>query len=303
MSNDWSLKFCRKLIARGSATKYPNATPRQEQDRHHDHQRHRDPALCRTERRQDERVRLPEDERQREQQRGVARDGECRHERLRHPEGDRLSAPVRRHRRGRRRLRDRGLRELALSDDELRADGRLEVRLRGEASHRVARRAQRRRRLLLRRSAADRESRGLLEGVLAALLAVEVLRRLERLVDRLQQPVVLPVADRERRDEDADADDEPRAQLVQMLDEAEPILVTDRPNDSHTARRRSGIGARGGLVLPARLAGDDLGFGRGRVDRGLLGRSADPPNASRSSSSSLSLPVMESLNSRMPEPS
>src|SRR6185436_6629179 len=52
---------------------------------------------------------------------------------------------------------------------------------------------------------------------------------------------------------------------------AEPILVTDRPNDSHTARRRSGIGARGGLVLPARLAGHDLGFGRGRVDRGLLG--------------------------------
>jgi hypothetical protein len=41
----------------------------------------------------------------------------------------------------------------------------------------------------------------------------------------MQDPVVLPEAEPERDRERQDADDDPRAELVEVLDEAQPVLV------------------------------------------------------------------------------
>ena len=62
----------------------------EEQHRHHRHQRHDHMALARVERGQHERVDLVEDQRQREQQREIERDGQRRRERLAGPERDRF---------------------------------------------------------------------------------------------------------------------------------------------------------------------------------------------------------------------
>ena len=45
-----------------------------------------------------------------------------------------------------------------------------------------------------------------------------------------EQQVVLPEAEREGDAEDDDADDDPDAQLVEVLDEAEAVLMGDRPD-------------------------------------------------------------------------
>src|SRR3954447_23963818 len=71
-------------------------------------------------------------------------------------------------------------------------------------------------------------------------------RALERAVDDVEDRAALPQADAEADREDRDAEDQPLAQLIEVLDEAESILVLDRP--------------QGGGHAPAPLAllGDDL---------------------------------------------
>ena len=56
----------------------------------------------------------------------------------------------------------------------------------------------------------------------------------ERRVDDVQQRVVLPHAEGERRRDHGQADDQPRAQLLEVVDHAEVLLVPDPSNgDSH----------------------------------------------------------------------
>ena len=68
-----------------------------------------------------------------------------------------------------------------------------------------------------------------LERVLGRLLVVLERGLLERAVDDVEHDVALPQADAEGGEEDDDADDQPLAQLVEMLDEAETVLGADRP--------------------------------------------------------------------------
>ena len=53
-----------------------------------------------------------------------------------------------------------------------------------------------------------------------------------RAVDQVQQGVVLPQAEAEREGERDPADDQPRAQLVEVLDEAQALLVVNRADRS-----------------------------------------------------------------------
>jgi len=48
----------------------------------------------------------------------------------------------------------------------------------------------------------------------------------ERRVDEFQQRVVLPHAEAECHSHDCDTDDQPRAQLLEMIDRAEPVFVS-----------------------------------------------------------------------------
>ena len=121
------------------------------------------------------------------------------------------------------------------------------------------------------------DARAVLErAALVAAAVADALRRLQRLVDRVQQPVVLPVADRERDAEHDERDDQPIAELVEVLDEAQPVLMADRPQAAQARlRRRSGdVRARGGLVLRARLTRHHLGLGRRRDRAPVDGRPA-----------------------------
>jgi hypothetical protein len=83
---------------------------------------------------------------------------------------------------------------------------------------------------------------GPLERVLAALLEG---RLLQRPVHRVQQEVVLPERDAEADQERRDADDQPRAQLVEVLDEAQALVVADRPERGagHASFRAGALGA------------------------------------------------------------
>src|SRR5919197_1490801 len=80
----------------------------------------------------------------------------------------------------------------------------------------------------------DLEAPALLQRILAvgrgSALGVVI-----RLVDLVEQPAVLPVADREGHHENGDAGDKAAAQLVEVLDEAQPILVADRAQASQRA--------------------------------------------------------------------
>ena len=80
-------------------------------------------------------------------------------------------------------------------------------------------------------------------------------------VDHLQQRVVLPHAHREDDRERRDAEDEPRAQLVEVLDEGQPCIMLDRL----CGLDAGGHGGRGGR----RSAGSGA---RGRAGRCLVGR-------------------------------
>ena len=70
----------------------------------------------------------------------------------------------------------------------------------------------------------------------------------------LEQQVVLPEAERQGDAEDDDADDDPGAQLVEVLDQGEAVLVGDRPDAGHRVapQRRSW---RDRLALGARSVG------------------------------------------------
>jgi hypothetical protein len=63
-----------------------------------------------------------------------------------------------------------------------------------------------------------------------ALLRPLLRRLLQRLVDDRQQLVVEHEAQRERDNEDASREDQPAAQLIEMLDDAEAIVVADGAN-------------------------------------------------------------------------
>src|SRR4029453_16220063 len=78
---------------------------------------------------------------------------------------------------------------------------------------------------------------------------------LERAVDPVEDEVVLPQADAEADDERGDADDEARAELVEVLDEAQAILVPDRPQRAgHPARRSWALSAARTRRRPTRRA-------------------------------------------------
>ena len=93
--------------------------------------------------------------------------------------------------------------------------------------------------------------------------------------------MVLPAGQRPRNHERDHAEDEPRTQLVQMLDDRQPVVVADRPDAGRCPPY---------CRSPAVVLAVGLGF------------SAASSEAS-SCSRSLSLPVTEFLNSRMPRPS
>ena len=180
------------------------------------HQRQRDLALGRRERRQHERVELVEQQRQRDQQRGVRGDGQRRGERL---------ADAQRHR-------------------PLRRAARAWPRPRRCAARRAPARLRAQRRVVAAptRASAPRAGRDLLvEPLLRLLPAVGLLERVARLVarlldrrlrerpvDRVEDRVVLPQADAERRPTNATRQMMiARPQLVEVLDEREPVLVRD----------------------------------------------------------------------------
>jgi hypothetical protein len=74
-----------------------------------------------------------------------------------------------------------------------------------------------------------------------------------------EQQVVLPEAERQGDDEDEDADDQPVAQLVEVLDGAEPVLVGDRPDAADGGLRSLGpfvVGGAGGGRLLTLAAGN-----------------------------------------------
>ena len=106
-----------------------------------------------------------------------------------------------------------------------------EVRLPREDPHRCGRR---------RQSLLDVALGGSHAGDAAVALGLLRRRRavLERLVEEVKQLVVLPEAEDERDPERDRADHEPRAQLVEVIDDRQPIVVTDRLEGGR--HRRSG---------------------------------------------------------------
>ncbi|HEX4116912.1 MAG TPA: hypothetical protein VHY18_13680 [Solirubrobacteraceae bacterium] len=58
----------------------------------------------------------------------------------------------------------------------------------------------------------------------------------KRRVDDAQQLMVLPHAEPKRQRDRGDRDDQPRAQLAQVVDEAEPLLIADAADgNSHVS--------------------------------------------------------------------
>ena len=133
----------------------------------------------------------------------------------------------------------------------------------------------------------------------------------QRPVEHVQQRVVLPEATREGDRQGGRTDDQPRAELIQMVDDAQAILMPDGPYDlRHRAPLPSGRARSDALMrsrerrqpdadeIPAarrlRSAARGTGAEAGPASPGSSGRSARPRNRS---------PVIESLNSRRPPPS
>ena len=111
------------------------------------------------------------------------------------------------------------------------------------------------------RAAAFSRQRVTLGGLEARLLAERAARVVggvgrgvgQRAVEDVQQRVVLPQGQAEREEERGDADEHAPAQLVEVLDEREALIVRDRcGDDPHATTRRagtettSGSGARRG---------------------------------------------------------
>ena len=86
----------------------------------------------------------------------------------------------------------------------------------------------------------------------------------QRRVGDLQQQVVLPEAERQGDAEDGERDDDPVAQLVEVLDEGEPVLVGDGLEPGHSRPPQLRLSATtspstGSAASPSPLAG---GFAR-----------------------------------------
>jgi hypothetical protein len=86
-------------------------------------------------------------------------------------------------------------------------------------------------------------------GDVAALLLAEVV---QRAVERGQQMAALPEADPEDDDQCRRGDDQPAAELVEMIDDAQPVLMTDR---SQALRHRAATDELLGAALGAALGG------------------------------------------------
>src|SRR5207302_10270407 len=85
------------------------------------------------------------------------------------------------------------------------------------------------------------------------------------------QRVVLPEADPERHPESGEREDDPRAELVEVLDQAESILVPDWPDPACHGTRRRALGRVGGSGgSGARFLVDGRGHGLAGRDRGRL---------------------------------
>jgi len=101
------------------------------------------------------------------------------------------------------------------------------------------------------------KARGLLERVLAALLRVlEVLGVAHGLRDDLQDRLVLPEAEEERGQQCDDREDQPLAQLVEVIDERQAVFVTDWAQPFSHVRRvllARGSAARAADAIVARL--------------------------------------------------
>ena len=183
------------------------------------------------------RVQLVEEHRQREDQREEQRDADRRRERLADPERDRLVALRRRGEPGDRVAqagRDRAQRGAGRRARA--APGPLEC-----ADQRGELRRDRARLELVGVRRAERPVPGadLLLGL-----------RRQRRVDEVQQFVVLPHADGERRDQHGERHDQPGAQLVEMLDDPQSLIVV-RPLDRdrhHQPRRLAQRPASASLV-------------------------------------------------------
>ena len=243
------MKFWRKPTAAGSTSTYANATPIAEQDGDHRHQRQGDAAVPRAERGQHERVGLEQDDRQREQHCEVAGHGERLCERLREAERHRL-APGRLPWRGAERGRvGRG------RGGQRRAVGGAQPGVRARQP------AERRRVGGQRAPLGGVEPRLRAAGPVASRAACAVASVSGRL--RMSSSAcVLPQRHAERHDERRDADDQAHAELAEVLDERELLIVRD-------ARRGDRHRATGGPGRP-RLVGRV-----GLAHRGAVGRGRD----------------------------
>src|ERR1035437_4030493 len=142
------------------------------------------------------------------------------------------------------------------------------------------------------------------------------LRGGQRPVEHVEQVVVLPEADGEGDREHDAADDQPTSQLVEVIDDAQSILVPDRAphylghvcapagrqelrSEPTSADSRSGA-TPGAECSPGADAAPPAAGCSGTL---ALWGSAWRCGCSSSSSSSLESPVIESLNSRSPVPS
>ena len=126
----------------------------------------------------------------------------------------------------------------------------------------------------------------------------------------LSSALVLPEAEPEGHDQRDHADDQPRAELVEVVDDAQTVLVTDRPQDAGHRRRPRAAGS-GRPRRPARVTARARTRPRPSRDARrwtVPRRGRDGGLGRRGMSVSLSLvlvlglPGDPSLNSRIPRP-
>jgi hypothetical protein len=83
----------------------------------------------------------------------------------------------------------------------------------------------------------------------------------QRVVQHAEQPVVLPEAQTEHDNHHAGAEDQPVAQFVEVVDDAQTVVVADRP-ELHRHQVLAGVGLGDGVTLLGLLCGARRG-GRG----------------------------------------